>query len=100
MSISDFQPVKNAERVCTHKLAFTTARTIFLGALSIEISTPYFSRNDFKMLSKYSRSPAHHARIRRIVLNSKSRPFIFLLSTLSIVWVPCLLYGITKSGSS
>jgi hypothetical protein len=53
MIIADIRPDKNAERVCTHKWALTTARTISFGVGLEENTTPYFSHSDVKMLLKY-----------------------------------------------
>jgi hypothetical protein len=100
MTISNFQPDKNAERVDGHKWAFTTARTISFGAQIGENTDPYFSRSDAKTLSKYSWQPAHHARIRRIVLSSQAIPSSRPPMIFSTVSAQCRLYGITMSGNS
>lgn len=61
MNLSDLQPDRNAERVCTHKCALHTARMISLGAHCLENTTLYFSRSDAMTLAKYNRHIAHHA---------------------------------------
>jgi len=91
MSIYVFHPDKNAERVCTHKLEFATARTISFGAPFSENTTSYFSRNDAKTLSKYRRQAAHHALIRRSVLSSQQTPPESPAIILSTVSAQCLL---------
>jgi len=91
MSISDFQPDENAERVCIHKWAFTTARTISFGAGQSENTAPYFSRSDAKTLSKYKKQAAHHALIRWIVRLSQFNPSVLPAIIFSKVSTQCRL---------
>jgi hypothetical protein len=79
MSITASQPDRNAERVCIHKWAFTTALTISLGAGFTENTIPTFSRNDAITLSKYNRQNDHQHLIRQITESShgtSSFPFM------------------------
>ena len=49
MSISQFYPDLHADRVCTHKFEFVTARTISFGVnVPISVITP-FALNEFKI---------------------------------------------------
>jgi len=100
MSISASHTDKNADRVCTHKCAFTTARTISLGAGLMENSTPSFSRSEAITLSKYSLHAFHHVLILRIVLSSQMIPTSLPSMICSIVSALYRLYGITMSGNS
>jgi hypothetical protein len=100
MNLSGFYPGVKTERVCIHKFAFTTARTISFSAGSGENTASYFSRNDVRMLSKYSLLAAHHALIRRIVLFSHETVLSAPVIIISIVSEQCLLYGMMMSGNS
>jgi hypothetical protein len=100
MSLSVFHPVIYADRVWFHKCAFTTARTISLGAGCSENTAPYFSRSDASMLVKYNWLAVHHALIRRIVLPSQGTPPVSPAMIFSHVSAQCLLYGMMTQGSS
>jgi hypothetical protein len=100
MSIPRFQPDKNADRVCTHKWAFATARTISLGAGRLENTSPCFSASESITRSKYNRQDVHHDLIFRIVLPSQHTPLNLPRMIFSMVFVQCRLYGMTMSGSS
>lgn len=100
MRITSHHPDRHAERVETHKWAFTTARTISLGAGIAEKATTYFSRNDAITLSRYSWHAAHHALIRRIVLSSQHTSPASPVMIASMVSMQCRLYGTMISGSS
>jgi hypothetical protein len=100
MNIVNFQPDKYAERVCTHKWAFATARTIALGAHLTQNAPPYFVRRDAMTLSKYNRQADHHAIMRWIVRPSQHTSATSPATIFSTVSAQCLLYGITMSGSS
>ena len=100
MSIPRSYPDKNAERVCTHKWAFATARTISFGAGRLENTIPCFSASETITLSKYNRHAVHHALILRIVLPSQHTPLTLPRMIISMVFVQCRLYGTTISGSS
>jgi len=85
MNLPDFHPVKNAERVCIHKWAFTTARTISLGAGGAVKIDPYFSFSDAMILLKYNWHAAHQFLIRRIVLISQYTSAVSPAMTFSYV---------------
>ena len=79
MSLSVFHPVIYADRVCFHKWAFTTARTISFDAGCSGNTALYFSRSNASMVVKYNRLAIHHALIRRIVLLSQGTPSLLVL---------------------
>ena len=100
MSIADCHPDKNTERVDGHKCAFAAARIISRGAGFEENTTPYFTRSDAIMLSKYKRHDAHQILILRIVLISQTISSVSPAMTFSTVSASYRLYGTTISGSS
>ena len=100
MKISYAQPDKYAERVCIHKFAFTTVRTISLGAGRCGNFTSYFSLSDASTFSKYSRQAPHHALIRVAVRLSQQVSSALQPTTFSTVSTQCRLYGTSISGSS